>query len=129
MPASNYLRGKVIDASLRATNYIAPATAYIALHTADPTANALAATEVSGAWYARQAAAFAAQSVAGQTSNSAAINYNPVSSGPVTVTHFSVWDDSTLGNMLYYGPLAASKTFSNTDVPSWLAGQIAIVAT
>lgn len=129
MPASNYLRGKVIDASLRAVNYIAPTTVFIALHTADPTANALPATEVSGGWYARKSAAFAAQTVAGQTSNTAAINYNPVTSGPVTVTHFSVWDDSTLGNMLYSGALAATKTFSNTDVPSWLAGQIAIVAT
>lgn len=129
MPASNYLRGKVVDGSLRATTYIAPAVVYVSLHTADPTVNALSATEVSGSWYARQSAVFSAQSTAGQTSNSDPLNYNPVTSGPVTVTHFAIWDDSTLGNMLYFGPLSVSKTFSNTDVPSWLAGQIAVVAT
>lgn len=129
MPASNYLRGKVIDVSLRNTAYTAPAAVYVSLHTADPTAGALAGTEVSGGWYARKAATFAAQSTAGQTSNSNTITYDPVSGGPVTVTHFAIWDAATLGNMLYYGTLAASKTFSDTDVPSWLPGQVAITAT
>lgn len=129
MPASNYLRGKVIDGTLRGTTYTAPPSVFISLHTADPTAGALSATEVVGGWYGRQAGTFAAQSTAGQTSNSNAINYNPVTSGPVTVTHFAVWDAATLGNMLFYGPLASTKTFSNTDVPSWLAGQIAVVGT
>lgn len=129
MPASNYLRGQVVDGTLRAINYVAPLAVYISLHTSDPTADALAATEVAGAWYDRQPVTFAAQTTAGQTSNSGAINYDPVSGGPVTVTHYAIWDAATLGNMLYYGPLAASKTFSNTDVPSWLAGQIAVIAT
>lgn len=129
MPASNYLRGKVIDVSIRNTAYTAPAAVYVSLHTADPTAGALAGTEVSGGWYVRKAATFAAQTTAGQTSNSNTITYDPVSGGPVTVTHFAVWDAATLGNMLYYGTLAASKTFADTDVPSWLPGQVAITAT
>lgn len=128
MPGSNYLRGKVIDVSLRATAYTAPASVYVSLHTADPTAGAIAGTEVSGGWYIRKAATFAAQSTAGQTSNSNTITYDPVTAGPVTVTHFAVWDAETLGNMLYYGPLASSKTFATTDVPSWLPGQVAITA-
>lgn len=128
MPGSNYLRGKIIDVSLRGTAYTAPAAVYVSLHTADPTAGAIAGTEVSGGWYARKAATFAAQSTAGQTSNSNTITYDPVTSGPVTVTHFAVWDAATLGNMLYYGTLAASKTFATTDVPSWLPGQVAITA-
>ncbi len=124
MPASNYLRGKVIDVSLRNTAYSAPAAVYVSLHTSDPTAGATAGTEVSGGWYARQAGTFAAQSTAGQTSNSNTITYDPV-----TVTHFAIWDAATLGNMLYYGTLSASKTFSTTDVPSWLAGQVSVAAT
>lgn len=129
MPASNYLRGKLIDVALRQQAYPAPGAVYVSLHTADPTADAIAGTEVSAGWYARQAATFGAQSPAGQTSNSNAITYNPVTSGPVTVTHFAVWDASTLGNMLFYGPLASNKTFSNTDVPSWLAAQLSIAGT
>lgn len=129
MPSSNYLRGKVIDGSIRAQTYNAPANVFVSLHTADPTPNGTPATEVSGTWYTRQTVAFGPQAVAGQTANTNTITYNAVVNGPVTVTHFAIWDAQTLGNMLYFGPLAATKTFSDTDVPSWLAGQIAIAAT
>jgi hypothetical protein len=128
MPSSNYLRGKVIDGSLRNINYTAPTTVFVSLHSSDPTANATPASEVAGTWYTRQTVVFGAQSIAGQTANTNTITYNAVVNGPVTVTHFAVWDAQTLGNMLYFGPLAATKTFSDTDVPSWLAGQIAIAA-
>lgn len=128
MPASNYLRGKIIDGTLRGITFTAPPAIFVSLHTADPTAGATAATEVSGGWYARQPSQFAAQSTAGQTSNLDTITYNPVTTGPVVITHFAVWDAAGLGNMLYFGPLSASKTFSNTDVPSWLPGQVAVAA-
>lgn len=129
MPSSNYLRGKIVDGSLRGTTYTAPTSVFVSLHSSDPTVNATAASEVAGTWYTRQPVSFGPQSVAGQTSNTNTITYNAVVNGPVTVTHFAIWDSQTLGNMLYFGPLAATKTFSDTDVPSWLAGQIAIAAT
>lgn len=129
MPASNYLRGKITDHVLRNVAYTSPTTVYVSLHTSDPTANATAGTEISTAWYARQPAVFSAQTTAGQTSNSATITYPGVETSAVTVTHFAIWDSLTLGNMLEYGPLSASKTFSVTDVPSWLPGQLASTMT
>lgn len=129
MPASNYFRGKAIDVSLRALPFTPPTNVYVSLHTANPTADAIPATEVAGTWYSRQTVVFGPQSTAGQTSNTNTITYNAVTEGPITVSHFAIWDSQTLGNMLYFGPLAASKTFSNTDVPSWLPGQIAASAT
>lgn len=129
MPSSNYLRGKVIDGSIRGTTFSAPASVFVSLHTSDPTANATPASEVNAPWYSRQTVTFGAQTTAGQTSNTNTITYNAVTNGPITVTHFAIWDAQTLGNMLYFGPLAATKTFSDTDVPSWLAGQIAVAAT
>lgn len=129
MPASTYLRGKVIDHTLRATSFTAPAGVFVSLHTSDPTIAGTPATEVSAGWYARQALTLAAQTVAGQTSNSNTVTYNGVTGSSVTVTHFAIWDASTLGNMLYFGPLSASKTFNLTDVPSWLPGQLAVTAT
>jgi len=129
MPASNYLKGKVIDGTVRGISFAAPATVYVSLHTADPTANATPATEISAGWYARQATAFAAQSTAGQTSNSGTVTYNGVSGSPVTATNFAVWDAATLGNMLYYAPLSAPKTFAVTDVPTWLPGTLTVTAT
>ncbi|MNF60948.1 hypothetical protein D3C84_425750 [compost metagenome] len=35
---------------------------------------------------------------------------------PLTVTHFSVWDAVTAGNMLVYAPLASARTINNGDV-------------
>ena len=125
MPASNYLRGKITDHVLRNVAYTSPTTVYVSLHTADPTVNGTANTEISAAWYARQPAIFAAQVTAGQSSNSGTITYPGVTISTVTVTHFAIWDAPTLGNMLEFGPLAASKTFAVTDVPSWLPGQLA----
>lgn len=124
MPASNYLRGKITDHVLRNVAYASPTTVYVSLHTSDPTVNGTAATEISAAWYARQACTFAAQVTAGQTSNVDTITYPGVQTNPVTVTHFAIWDAPTLGNMLEFAPLSASKTFSVTDVPSWLPGQL-----
>ena len=124
MPASNYLRGKITDHVLRNIAFTSPAAVYVSLHTADPTANATPGTEISAAWYARQTATFSAQVTAGQTSNSNTLTYPSVQDNPVTVTHFAVWDSPTLGNMLGYAPLSANKSFSVTDVPSWLPGQL-----
>lgn len=129
MPASNYLRGKITDHVLRNVAYTSPGTVYVSLHTADPTVNGTANTEISAAWYARQPAVFAAQVTAGQTTNSDTITYPGVATSAVTVTHFAIWDAVTLGNMLEFAPLSASKTFSVTDVPSWLPGQLASIMT
>lgn len=125
MPSSNYLRGKVTDHVLRNVAYTTPTTVYVSLHTADPTVNATANTEIAAPWYARQAITFSAQTVAGQTSNSGTITFPGVTVSSVTITHFALWDSPTLGNMLEFGALSASKTFAVTDVPSWLPGQLA----
>ena len=129
MPLSTYARGKLVDHAFRNTAWTPPTTVYVALHTSDPTIAGTPATEVAGAWYARQACAFAAQTVAGQTSNSATVTYPAVTGSGVTVTHFSLWDAATLGNMLEFAPLSASKVYSISDVPSWLAGTLAVTAT
>lgn len=129
MPASTYLRGKVTDHVLRNVAYTSPTTVYVSLHTSDPTVAGTPGTEVSAGWYIRKAATFAAQSVAGQTSNSGTITFDGVTGSAVTITHFALWDAETLGNMLEFAPLSASKTFSITDVPSWLPGQLASTMT
>lgn len=129
MPASNYLRGKVTDHVLRNIAYAPPPVVYVSLHTSDPTVNATAGTEISASWYARQSVSYAAQVTAGQTSNNATITYPGVQTSAVTVTHFAIWDSATLGNMLEFAPLSAAKTFSVTDVPSWLPGQLASTMT
>jgi len=129
MPMSTYMRGKVVDHAFRNVAWTPPTTVYVALHTSDPTIAGTPATEVAGAWYARQAIAFSSQTVAGQTSNSATVTFPAVTGSGVTVTHFSLWDSATLGNMLEFSALSASKTYAISDVPSWLAGTLSITGT
>lgn len=110
MSASNYLENKILDHTLGTTTYTKP-TIYISLHTADPTETGTG-TEASGGSYARQTAAFNAAS-AGSATNTALIQFSNMPTG--TFTHFGIWDALTAGNMLYYGPLAASKTTTLGD--------------
>ena len=56
---SDYLEQALLNATLRATAYTAPAKVYIALHTADPTDDG-SAGEVVGNGYTRKEIAFSA---------------------------------------------------------------------
>jgi hypothetical protein len=94
---------------LRATAFTAPAATYIKLHTGDPgaagTANASAVTT-------RQSATFSAASAGAiALSNSPAFTMTTTE----TISHISVWDASTAGNLLWTATLITSKSVVNTD--------------
>lgn len=108
---STYLEDKIINYVLRNVAYTAPTTVYLALYTSSPTA-ADSGTEVTGGSYARQAVTFSASS-SGSTSNSGTVTFSGMPAA--TVTHFGIRDASTAGNLLYWGPLSASKTTSSGD--------------
>lgn len=124
MPQSDYLRNKLIDGTLRNTQYTVPATVYVALYTSDPTVNDVG-VEVSGGGYARQSCAFSAPS-AGVSTNSADITFPVATSSYGTVTHFGIRDASTAGNLLYFAPLSASKTVSTDNQLLIKAGQLSV---
>ena len=94
---------------LRATAFTAPAATYIKLHTADPGA---AATANASAVTTRQAATFSAAS-----SGAIALSNSPsfTMTATETITHISVWDASTAGNLLWTAALTTSKSVENTD--------------
>lgn len=94
---------------LRAVAFTAPAATYIKLHIGDPgaagTANASAVTT-------RQAATFsAAASGAIALSNSPSFSMTATE----TISHISVWDASTAGNLLWTAALTTPKSVVNTD--------------
>lgn len=123
--ASNYLENKIIDNVLRGVNFVPPTTTFVALHTANPgEAGASEITTAAFPAYARRdAAAGGAASTGwlaptdGVTKNAKQMIY-PVYDGaaPLTVTHYSIWDAATGGNMLIYGQLTASRTLNPGDV-------------
>lgn len=114
---SNYLENKVLDHFLGTASTSMPAQVYLALFTSDPT-EAGSGTEVTGGSYARQAVDFNAAS-GGSAANNADVAFAGMPSA--TVTHVGLYDASSGGNLLYYGPATASQTVSagNTlTVPS-----------
>ena len=122
---SNYLETEILDHVFAGNAYTAPATLYLALHTADPAEDG-SGTEVStsGTAYARQTVAF---TVSGDTATtSAAVEYSTATANFGTVSHVAVWDASTAGNMLAFAALTSSKTIETGDVFRVPAGDLDI---
>lgn len=123
--ASNYLENALINAICRGVAFTSPAKTYVALHTANPgDTGASEVTTTAYPAYARQdAAKGGAQANAwtaptdGVVKNAMQLIY-PMYDGAaaLTVTHFSVWDAPTGGNLLFAAPLASSRTINNGDV-------------
>lgn len=121
---SNYLENALINVTLRATTYTAPAAVYISLHTADPT-DAGTGTEVSGNAYEREAATFAAPSN-GVSTTSADITFPQATGSWGTIGWIAIWDAQTTGNMLYHTALDVSKTIDTGDLFKIAAGSLTV---
>jgi len=112
---SDYLERAVLDWVLGGATPTRPSTRYVALYTAAPSDSG-GGTEVTGGSYARQTATFAAASTSSGTSTAttnATITWTNMPTA--TVTHVGIFDASTAGNLLYWGPLSASKSLTSGD--------------
>ena len=138
--ASNYLEAAILE-HFRGTQLALPSNFYVALHTSDPTDAANATEVTAGSWpaYARQtvgsplsSAWTASADEAGggkQITNANTINFlanNGASA--VQVTHFSIWDAATNGNMWASAALTAPKTIDPTDIFSAIPGALRLIA-
>lgn len=127
---SDYLENKVLDHIFGNTAYSVPATVYVALYTAAPN-DAGGGTEVSGNGYSRAAVTNNTtnwpNASSGSKSNGTAIQFSAASGGSWgTVTHFSLFDAASAGNMLYHGALTSSKTINDGDQAQFAAGTLTI---
>ena len=107
---------------------------YMALFTAAPS-EAGGGTEASYTGYARvsfrsdvqaNSDQFTVTDGAGTAQNSNDLIFAANAGTAQTVTHFGIMDALTVGTMLFWGPLAASKTIDPTDIPSFPAGTVKI---
>lgn len=121
---SNYLENALINATLRATTYTAPATVYVGLFTSDPT-DAGSGTEVSGGSYARQSATFTAPAN-GVTTSNADITFPQATANWGTVGWIGLFDALTTGNLLYHTALDASKTIETGDIFKIASGNLSV---
>lgn len=126
---SDYAENKIVDHLTGKTSFTKP-TAYIALFTAAPT-DAGGGTEVAGSNYARVATAASDWNAAsgGAATNAADITFPTPSGSWGTVTHFAAFDASTVGNMLWWGDLATSKSPGSGDPVKFPAGQLTVSTT
>ena len=123
--ATNYLENALLNGVLDGTQYTVPAAVYLGLYTSDPTETGVAGTEVSGGAYARTALSFAASS-AGSSVTDVDCTFVEASADWGTVSHITVCDATSGGNVLFYGALSASKTVNSGDVFKVTAGQLTI---
>ena len=131
---SDYSAQATINYWLLGTAMPAVSGRYMALFTADPKDdNSGTATEVSGAWYARQTANSWTAPVSNPdgtsgtvTQNSAQITFPAVTGSAVTVTHWGLYDAPTGGHLMYSGALSSSKTLQVSDVMTLGANQLTL---
>jgi len=129
---SDYLEQALLNATLRATAYTAPAKVYISLHTEDPTDDG-SKGEVStvDTGYARREIAFSAPTSDGtgyKCVNSADVTFPDPTGNWGTITHLSLWDTNAAGNCLY--TMADTndphKSYGINDVCVIRAGSISV---
>ena len=94
---------------LRAVAFTAPAGTFIKLHTADPGAAGATAPSTN---VTRVAATFAAAAA-----GAIALNNSPAfaMTATETISHISVWDAVTVGNLLWTAALTTSRSVLNGD--------------
>lgn len=130
---TNYLEQEVIEHLFHASNTYVPSaaggggTVYLGLLNAVP--DDTGGTEVGYTNYQRQAITFnAAGTPARGIVQNGDVLFPQCGVTGDTATHWAVYDAQTVGNMLGYGALTASKPISNGNTPSVADGEVGFTA-
>lgn len=127
---SDYLEGKLIDHIFRTGTFTKPTTLAVGLFTAAPV-DAGGGTEVTGGSYARAVLNplntnwDAPVSGDGFTANTVPITFATPTANWGTVSHFGLFDATTSGNLLIWGPLAPASVISTGDTVTFQPGMLA----
>ena len=124
---SDYLENKLLEHTVGKTSFTMPTGAYVALFTTAPTDVAGSGVEVTGGSYARvQSNASWAAASAGSITTNADITFPTATANWGTITDVAIFDASTAGNMLWRGPLTASKVVNSGDVFKITTGNLTL---
>lgn len=132
--ASNYLENKILDHIFGGGDFARPGTLYIALCTAAPTDASIGSTLVEATYtgYARKAITNDEvqfpPAAGGSKSNANTILFAKCTGSTSAITHFAITDDPDVGegNVLAWGALNAQLDVETGDIPTFLAGELAI---
>lgn len=122
MALSDYLENKLLDHALGTSSFTMPVTVYVACFEDDPQDDA-SGTEITNLGYTREAITFDA-AVGGSASNDAIITFGPAGENWSLVTHIALFDASTSGNMLFYGPLSIAQQVNTGGSLAFQIGEL-----
>jgi hypothetical protein len=122
---ADYWENEILDHLFGKGNYTPPVI-YVGLSTANPTDDASGLAEPSGNSYARVATAGADWNVAsnGTIDNANDITFPEASGSWGTLTHFTLLDAASGGNMLAHGSLSTSKSINSGDTAKFAVGDL-----
>lgn len=128
---SRFLEDAFINAVFRGTTFTSPSTLWLGLNSsagADETTGAWLTTEVVGTAYARTEAPLSGWTGAsgGMTSNVGSFAFKPAGSDWGSVTHVSIWDAATGGNLLFKSELIVPRTIVTGDLIAFPAGNLIV---
>lgn len=125
---TDYAEAKLLDHILGTTSFTMPTTPIkVALFTTTPSDAGTGGVEVATGAYARTTAVFSATSVgAGTTANSGTVTFPTATADWGVIVGAALYDSAGTPNMLFVGPLSASKTVSNGDTFSFAIGAITL---
>ena len=103
MPMTQYLENKVLDGTLKATTYTAPANVYMSLYSTVNTSTT-PGTELTGNGYSRQSVVFNT-ATAGISTGNANVTFSATGNTWPAVVSAAIMDANTSGNMLYYATI------------------------
>lgn len=125
---STYLANAILDWLLGAGTFAPPATVYVGLFTALPSAGGAGGTEVVGGSYARVAVTNSAANfpaaAAGSKANAAAITFPAATALWGDVVGYGLFDALSGGHLLKYAPLVSTRTVQAGDQPSFGVGDL-----
>lgn len=129
---TNYAEKKILEHSVGKTTWTKPTSVWVGLFTALPD-DTTAGTEVASNGYARKEVVGSGWNEAVQTSaasyisNASAITFNTATgTGWTSVIGVGIFDASTSGNLIWWGPLTAAKTVNNGDTFQFATGALSL---
>lgn len=128
MSFTDFWENEILDHILNDGAYTAPTNIFVALSTTTPTDAGLNVTEPAGGAYARVSTGAADwnAAAAGTKDNANAITFPTATASWGTITHFVLYDASSLGNALAFGALGTSKAIGTDDTAEFAAGDLDI---
>jgi len=124
---SDYWENKILDHIFGKGSYTPP-TIYVGLSTADPIDDGSGLAEPIGNAYARAQTSASDWNASsnGSLDNGSDITFAQATGSWGTITHFTLFDAATAGNMLAHGALSQSKSIGESDTARFEAGDLDI---